>query len=295
MKEIPLTQGKVALIDDADYEALPKYNWTTAFQNGKFFARAFVNNGNGKYQPVLLHRLILGDSCKGKQVEFINGNTLDSRRENLRACTRTAYQLDKPSKRKNSTSSYKGVFWNTISNTWCTSIMIEGTSIYLGSFHSEVKAAEAYKRARDISNRQPTSQSAIDAIKQSKPITVKTPTPPKPVKVRIPKAPTAPKPVKAKIPKPPKPAKMKLPKAPKVKIPKAKTIKVVAPLPDNPMVSKYKGVYYDKGYWVATIKLDGRWNTLGSYLFEDDAATAYDDAAIEAFGDTAILNFPINS
>jgi hypothetical protein len=293
MRTIGLSNGQITLVDDADYELVSQYRWNVESRDGRHYARTNEPKGNGKYGTIYLHRLILGDSCKGKQVEFINGNTLDSRRENLRARTRTALQLDKPSKRKNSTSSYNGVFWNATYKKWCTSITIERTHIYLGSFHSEVEAASVYQRAHDIRSSEPNPQSAIEAIKQLKPVKVKTPKPPKPVKVRIPKAPKTPKPVK--VPKPPKPVKVRIPKAPKVKIPKAKTIKVVAPLPDNPMVSKYKGVYYDKGYWVATIKLDGQWNTLGSFLFEDDAATAYDDAAIEALGDTAILNFPINS
>ena len=44
--------------------------------------------------------------------------------------------------------------------------------------------------------------------------------------------------------------------------------------------------------WLAYVKVNGKQKHLGSYSSEADAALAYDEAAKEAFGDLAQLNFP---
>jgi hypothetical protein len=57
--------------------------------------------------------------------------------------------------------------------------------------------------------------------------------------------------------------------------------------------SKYKGVSYhtkDK-LWAARIKLNRRSTHLGYFKLEEDAAKAYDQAALEYFGEFARLNF----
>lgn len=58
--------------------------------------------------------------------------------------------------------------------------------------------------------------------------------------------------------------------------------------------SKYKGVYWSRGNkkWRAEIRNNGRKIHIGYYYYEMDAAIAYDDVAIELFGEFAYLNFP---
>ncbi|MFA5783567.1 MAG: AP2 domain-containing protein [Phycisphaerae bacterium] len=58
--------------------------------------------------------------------------------------------------------------------------------------------------------------------------------------------------------------------------------------------SKYKGVYRSRGNkkWRAEIRNNGRKIHIGYYYYEKDAAIAYDDWAIELFGEFAYLNFP---
>lgn len=59
--------------------------------------------------------------------------------------------------------------------------------------------------------------------------------------------------------------------------------------------SQYKGVYWnkEKNKWKAHIKINGKPKYLGYFTSEEDAARAYDRAAIEHFGIYAKLNFPI--
>lgn len=58
--------------------------------------------------------------------------------------------------------------------------------------------------------------------------------------------------------------------------------------------SGYKGVRpsRDGRKWVAFISARGRYRHLGTFKFIEDAARAYDAAAIEAYGDFAHINLP---
>lgn len=58
--------------------------------------------------------------------------------------------------------------------------------------------------------------------------------------------------------------------------------------------SRFKGVYWHKmgRKWLAQIVIKGHRHYLGLYVLEEDAARAYDQAALEAFGEYACLNPP---
>lgn len=61
----------------------------------------------------------------------------------------------------------------------------------------------------------------------------------------------------------------------------------------GPHSSQYKGVSWDRSRskWQAKITVSGLCRNLGRYGSEADAATAYDTAAREAWGDFALVNF----
>ena len=58
--------------------------------------------------------------------------------------------------------------------------------------------------------------------------------------------------------------------------------------------SRYKGVSWNKQRekWEVYIQVDYKKIRLGFFNIEEDAARAYDKAAIEHYGEFAILNFP---
>lgn len=134
MKVIPLTQGKFAIVDDEDYEFVSRYKWH-ANKNGNVWYARRTDRG----RTIMMHWLIMG----GKNVDHINGNGLDNRRENLRFATTTEQARNRPSQ-KGSTSRYKGVSWNSAQGKWVVKIGGSKPVSHLGYFKTEQDAARAY-------------------------------------------------------------------------------------------------------------------------------------------------------
>ena len=67
-------------------------------------------------------------------------------------------------------------------------------------------------------------------------------------------------------------------------------------LPSTGGTSQYKGVAWNEGHqkWAAQIQHNRRQIHIGYYDYEADAAIAYDDMAVELFGEFACLNFNHN-
>ena len=86
MKEIVLTQGKVALVDDEDHEYLNQFKWCAANNGGTFYAirKACYD---GKWITERMHR-VLFDIPPGKEIDHIDHNGLNNQRSNLRIVTR---------------------------------------------------------------------------------------------------------------------------------------------------------------------------------------------------------------
>lgn len=82
---IPLTSGYVSIVSQEDYDRVIKYKWYVHRSKGKRkkagqpYARAMVDG-----KRMLLHRFILNPS-DDLHVDHINFQTLDNRRENIRA------------------------------------------------------------------------------------------------------------------------------------------------------------------------------------------------------------------
>jgi hypothetical protein len=94
---------------------------------------------------IQMHRLIL-NAPKGADVDHINGNGLDNRRENLRICSRAENLRNRGIQRNNQTG-YKGVCWNKSKNTYTAQIQYEKTTYRLGTYPSAKEAALAYDKA----------------------------------------------------------------------------------------------------------------------------------------------------
>lgn len=142
-KEIPLSKGKVAVIDDCDYHRLSEYEWYCLDPpKSKTFYAARNLPGGGMTS---MHRAIMGDP-DGKCVDHVDGDGLNNRRENLRVCShKENIRAQRPQEGRS--SQYRGVSWYKRLEKWRAAIKVDGKEIWLGVFREEDEAAEAYDRA----------------------------------------------------------------------------------------------------------------------------------------------------
>lgn len=137
---ITLTQGKYAVVDEDDYEKLSKHKWFATKDKKTFYARRMMVGAQGR-RMVMMHRVILNYYGK-MQIDHINGNGLDNRKENIRICTPSQNQRNR-NKSANKTSIYKGVS-RTKYGTWHAYFRYNGKQINLGAYNKEEDAAQKH-------------------------------------------------------------------------------------------------------------------------------------------------------
>lgn len=138
-REIPLSQGRVAIVDDDDFERVSQHKWTVMKTKRRFYAFRQIW---ARHKNELMHRFILLAPA-GVQVDHINGDGLDNRRSNLRLCS-NAENSRNQLKRRGTSSQYKGVYWNKSRRTWTAQIKVNYQVHYLGCFAIEKEAHDAY-------------------------------------------------------------------------------------------------------------------------------------------------------
>ena len=143
MKEIELTQGQVALVDDEDYERLSQWKLWCALKRGRtFYAGRSGTRKNGKRYVIHMHREILRLQPGDGEVDHINHNGLDNRRSNLRV---VSHKINSRNRRKHkcNTSGYNGVVWEKKSKKWRARIDMDRKNIHLGLFNNIDDAVKA--------------------------------------------------------------------------------------------------------------------------------------------------------
>lgn len=131
---IPLTQGKVAVVDVADFDRINQWHWSAhRDRDGSWYARVTIP----------MHRMILGPCGI---IDHANRDGLDNRRENLRVATFEQNMRNR--KWKKNKWGFKGV--HKPSKTWegyQVRIMVNGVRKSFGYFKTPEAAAHAYDKA----------------------------------------------------------------------------------------------------------------------------------------------------
>jgi hypothetical protein len=153
MREIALTGrygvGKVAIIDDEDYDRVSKYTWRTN-KSGYVYTRVMRNSVTKTF---LLHRFVMGCEDKSKVVDHKDHNLLNNQKDNLRICT--PKESSKNVRKRNQdlypcSSQYLGVSYKPVASNgkkinkpWRMTIILDDRKIDR-HYHTEIEAALAH-------------------------------------------------------------------------------------------------------------------------------------------------------
>src|SRR4051812_23935609 len=111
MKYIPLTKGKVALVDDQDACHLVSWAWRllkSPHQTHGYAVRTIEVNGTRK--PLKMEHAIMGAPPRGFIWDHRNGFSLDNRRCNLRLASTS--QNNRNRRKHKGGCAYLGVYWD---------------------------------------------------------------------------------------------------------------------------------------------------------------------------------------
>lgn len=166
MKEIKLTKGFVAKVDDEDYDWLMQYSWHTlqrgtpsdrrrlrAYDVARTAMPVALPDGYNAYRIVSMHVLIM-DAEPGQQVDHIDGDPLNNQRSNLRFVTNQQNAWNargaKSFNGKPTSSRFKGVFKKICKTKygnyeyWVARARVNGKDVTIYHGKDEVEAACRY-------------------------------------------------------------------------------------------------------------------------------------------------------
>lgn len=138
---IPLTQGKVAVIDFEDFEKVRAHKWCAQKVRNSWYALSRADKG----RQILLHRFLYPEAKE--DVNHTDGDGLNNTRQNLTQCSHAQNMMGFQSKRLGTSSKFRGVSWHAKNRKWRALIKISGTTISIGCYTVEEDAARAYDRA----------------------------------------------------------------------------------------------------------------------------------------------------
>lgn len=149
MKEIILSNGMIAIVDDEDFEELNKYKWHYSIGSSqrKGYARR-MKMTDRKTRRIYMHRVIMGldgNPDRTFMVDHIDRNPLNNSKENLRICT-LGENLRNKSKKINGQFRYMGI--RKARKLFAAQITHNGNHICLGTYQTQEEAALAYNKKK---------------------------------------------------------------------------------------------------------------------------------------------------
>lgn len=143
MREIPLTKGFVALVDDSDYSRVASVKWRAfVCKSGIVYAVRTATRG-GKRRQLSMHRVVV-DAPEEFDVDHKDWNGLNNQRSNLRLCSHRQNMAN--ARRRPGRSGFRGV-QPIPSGRWRAVISEFDRLRHIGVFDSAEAAARAYDDA----------------------------------------------------------------------------------------------------------------------------------------------------
>lgn len=135
-----IIKNKKCLIDKEDLNKYSGSHWHVS--KGYLFVSRKIKD---KWVNVPISRLIM-NAPENLEVDHINRNKLDNRKENLRLATTSQNHANKP-KQSNNTSGYKGIHWRKNRNKWIATIQVNKNRKYLGCSSDIKEVVKIYNEA----------------------------------------------------------------------------------------------------------------------------------------------------
>lgn len=148
MKKIPLTQGQFAIVDDEDFEFLNQWKWYAGTNSTELYYYAMRHSsskGGVKRQYIRMHRVILGlEQDDARDVDHIDHDTLNNKRNNLRAVSRRKNSEN----RKRASKHGSGVYLNPKlkSKPFEARAFVNGSNRFIGRFATAKEARRARRK-----------------------------------------------------------------------------------------------------------------------------------------------------
>lgn len=139
------------LLYDLEYQDLvDKYTWYVC-RNSRNKNQYYIGTNKkskGRWKTQHFHTFLFSiKKDSNQQIDHINGDGRDNRRQNLRLADRQENSRNR-SKQKNNTSGYKGVYFLRTNKKYAAKIQFNsGNEEFLGSFLDVKEAARAYDKA----------------------------------------------------------------------------------------------------------------------------------------------------
>lgn len=149
---IPLTQGCHCKVSIADADLAAKRWCAHRVRNSIYVTRNTKQNGRAgqeRIHRVIAARMYGSSAIKGKDIDHINGDTLDNRRENLRVATHSQ-NLANSKRYAHNTTGFKGVQRSSVRKPYVAVIIKDGKTHRLGYFNDPEEAHKAYVRAANL-------------------------------------------------------------------------------------------------------------------------------------------------
>ena len=146
MKSVILTQGKMAFIDDEDFDKVSKYKWFAVKNGNTFYAGRYISGTKNPRKKEWMHHLIMGRPDEGYEIDHRDGDGCNNQKVNMRIVT---HRINMQNIINSSTpsSKYPGVSWHKLRNKWRSCFNIGNKQIHLGLFDNELDAYNKYKNA----------------------------------------------------------------------------------------------------------------------------------------------------